>query len=178
MAASERFAQMLAERGLAHAVLNAKQDDQEAAIVSQAGELGRITIATNMAGRGTDIALGEGAAERGGLHVILTERHETARIDRQLAGRCARQGDPGVFEAFVALDDPLFDGVARSALAAWARRAVGHAAPQAHNTPRAALAFIHWVQWRTERLHRQARLALQAADKRLDTILSFSGRPE
>jgi len=178
VAASERFAQMLAERGLAHAVLNAKQDDQEAAIVSQAGELGRITIATNMAGRGTDIALGEGAAERGGLHVILTERHETARIDRQLAGRCARQGDPGVFEAFVALDDPLFDGVARSALAAWARRAVGHAAPQAHNTPRAALAFIQWVQWRTERLHRQARLALQAADKRLDTILSFSGRPE
>jgi preprotein translocase subunit SecA len=179
VATSELFSQMLHDLGLEHAVLNAKQDDVEADIVSRAGELGRITIATNMAGRGTDIALGAGVAERGGLHVILTERHESGRIDRQLAGRCARQGDPGVFEAFVAMDDPLFDGVAKGVFAQRVRRAVQQAQDHAKApTPRIALTFISWVQWRTERLHRQIRLALQAADKRLDTILSFSGRPE
>jgi preprotein translocase subunit SecA len=177
VATSELFSEMLDDMDLDHAVLNAKQDDVEADIVSHAGELGRITIATNMAGRGTDIALGEGVAERGGLHVILTERHESARIDRQLAGRCARQGDPGVFEAFVAMDDPLFDSVAKSFFAQRVRRVVQHAQAKGQ-TPRIALHFINWVQWRTERLHRKVRLTLQAADKRLDTILSFSGRPE
>ncbi len=178
VATSELFSRMLNERGLNHAVLNAKQDDTEAEIVSQAGELGRITIATNMAGRGTDIALGVGVAERGGLHVILTERHESARIDRQLAGRCARQGDPGVFEAFVAMDDPLFDAD-KGLFAARVRRAVQRAQARSDaETPRIALSYIHWAQWRTERQHRQMRLALRAADHRLDTILSFSGRPE
>ena len=178
VAASELFSRLLTAHGLAHAVLNAKQDGIEADIVSQAGELGRITIATNMAGRGTDIALGAGVAERGGLHVILTERHETARIDRQLAGRCARQGDPGVFEAFVALDDPLFDGVAQSAVGSLMRKALQGRVQGGASSSSLALRFIQWVQWRTERLHRQVRKALQEADKRLDTLLSFSGRPE
>ena len=81
--------------GIEHQILNAKNHEIEAQIVAQAGQPGRVTVATNMAGRGTDIKLGEGVAELGGLHVIGTERHESRRIDRQLAGRCARQGDPG-----------------------------------------------------------------------------------
>ncbi len=179
VAASELFSELLTRRGLVHAVLNAKQDDAEADIVSSAGEQGRITIATNMAGRGTDIALGPGVAELGGLHVILTERHETARIDRQLAGRCARQGDPGVFEAFLALDDPLFDGVSQGLIAKPVRHAVAREQRVGRQTaPPQARWFVNWVQWRSERLQRGVRRALYEADKRLDTILSFTGRPE
>src|SRR5207302_3676390 len=77
--------------------------------VAQAGQRGRVTVATNMAGRGTDIKLGEGVAELGGLHVIGTERHEARRIDRQLAGRCARQGDPGMAQFFVSMDDEIIE---------------------------------------------------------------------
>ncbi|HEX6364450.1 MAG TPA: hypothetical protein VFZ93_15945, partial [Albitalea sp.] len=106
--ASEELSAVLHARGIEHFVLNAKQDKDEAMIVSRAGEPGRVTVATNMAGRGTDIALGDGVAGRGGLHVILTEFHESRRIDRQLYGRSARQGDPGSNEAIVALDDDLF----------------------------------------------------------------------
>ncbi|MEZ4665507.1 MAG: accessory Sec system translocase SecA2 [Thermomicrobiales bacterium] len=92
--ASERLSFMLTQRGIPHDVLNAKQHEREAAIVSGAGEPGMVTIATNMAGRGTDIKLGEGVAEAGGLHIIGTERHEARRIDNQLRGRAGRQGDP------------------------------------------------------------------------------------
>ena len=108
VAASEAVAAVLAARGLPHTVLNARQDRDEAATVARAGEAGRITVATNMAGRGTDIRLGPGVAARGGLHVILTEFHESPRIDRQLVGRCARQGDPGSWEAVVCREDELF----------------------------------------------------------------------
>ena len=93
VADSEHLSELLTGAGLTHQVLNARQDKDEAEIVAAAGQRGRLTVATNMAGRGTDIALGPGVAELGGLHVILTERHEAGRIDRQLAGRCARQGD-------------------------------------------------------------------------------------
>jgi preprotein translocase subunit SecA len=106
--ASERLAAALTSRGISHTVLNARQDKQEAQIVAQAGQPGRITIATNMAGRGTDVKLDEIVRQRGGLHVILTEFHESARVDRQLFGRCARQGDPGTVEAAVSLEDELF----------------------------------------------------------------------
>ncbi len=88
-------------------MLNAKYHQQEAEIISRAGQRGAVTIATNMAGRGTDIKLGEGVAELGGLHVIGTERHESRRIDRQLRGRCARQGDPGSSHFFISLEDDL-----------------------------------------------------------------------
>lgn len=107
VAASERLATRLADRGLNCTVLNAVRHDQEAAVISRAGERGSITIATNMAGRGTDILLGEGVTGRGGLHVILTEGHESKRIDRQLRGRAARQGDPGSSALFVSLEDEL-----------------------------------------------------------------------
>jgi len=104
---SEMLSRMLKREGLIHSVLNAKYHQQEAEIVSRAGQRGAVTIATNMAGRGTDIKLGPGVPEIGGLHVLGTERHEARRIDRQLRGRCARQGDPGSSHFFISLEDDL-----------------------------------------------------------------------
>src|SRR5437016_13364391 len=98
---------MLNKAGIPHAVLNAKYHQREAEIVARAGQRGSVTIATNMAGRGTDIKLGAGVPDIGGLHVIGTERHEARRIDRQLRGRCARQGDPGSSHFFIGLEDDL-----------------------------------------------------------------------
>ena len=105
--ASEVLSRMLRRANIAHSVLNAKFHQQEAEIVSRAGQRGSVTIATNMAGRGTDIKLGEGIPDLGGLYVIGTERHESRRIDRQLRGRCARQGDPGMSKFFLSLEDEL-----------------------------------------------------------------------
>jgi preprotein translocase subunit SecA len=104
---SETLSRMLKRRGTGHEVLNAKQHQREAEIVSRAGLPGSITIATNMAGRGTDIKLGPGVVEKGGLHIIGTERHEARRIDRQLRGRAGRQGDPGSTKFFLSLEDDL-----------------------------------------------------------------------
>src|SRR5204863_8663025 len=104
---SEQLSRMLKKVGIIHSVLNAKYHQQEAEIVARAGQRASVTIATNMAGRGTDIKLGSGVPEAGGLHVIGTERHEARRIDRQLRGRCARQGDPGSSHFFIALEDDL-----------------------------------------------------------------------
>jgi preprotein translocase subunit SecA len=104
---SQQLSQMLTAIGLPHSVLNANEIEKEAEIVRLAGQLGKITVATNMAGRGTDIKLDEGIAELGGLHVICTEFHDAARIDRQLAGRCGRQGDPGSVRQYLALDDDI-----------------------------------------------------------------------
>jgi preprotein translocase subunit SecA len=104
---SEMLSRMLKKEGLIHSVLNAKYHEQEAEIVARAGQRGAITIATNMAGRGTDIKLGAGVTEVGGLHVLGTERHESRRIDRQLRGRCSRQGDPGSSHFFISLEDDL-----------------------------------------------------------------------
>jgi preprotein translocase subunit SecA len=104
---SERLARLLEKRGVPHEVLNAKQHEREALIVAKAGQPGAVTIATNMAGRGTDIVLGPGVAQGGGLHIVGTERHESRRIDNQLRGRSGRQGDPGSSRFFLALDDDL-----------------------------------------------------------------------
>jgi preprotein translocase, SecA subunit len=104
---SERLSEMLKKRGIPHEVLNAKHHAREAEIIARAGQRGAVTIATNMAGRGTDIVLGEGVAELGGLHVIGTERHESRRIDNQLRGRAGRQGDPGSSQFFLSLEDDL-----------------------------------------------------------------------
>ena len=104
---SEVLSRMLKRTGIIHSVLNAKYHEQEAEIVTRAGQRGAVTIATNMAGRGTDIKLGEGVRELGGLYVIGTERHESRRIDRQLRGRCSRQGDPGLTKFFLSLEDDL-----------------------------------------------------------------------
>jgi preprotein translocase subunit SecA len=104
---SEVLSRMLKRTGVIHTVLNAKFHQQEAEIVTRAGQRGAVTIATNMAGRGTDIKLGEGVREAGGLYVIGTERHESRRIDRQLRGRCSRQGDPGLTKFYLSLEDDL-----------------------------------------------------------------------
>ncbi len=104
---SELLSGMLSKRGIKHQVLNAKHHEKEAQIIAQAGQRGTVTIATNMAGRGTDIVLGEGVKELGGLYVLGTERHEARRIDNQLRGRSGRQGDPGLSRFYVSLEDDL-----------------------------------------------------------------------
>src|SRR5688500_634621 len=105
--ASERLSEQLLREGVPHQVLNAKQHEREAAIIAQAGQPQTVTIATNMAGRGTDIVLGPGVREAGGLHILGTERHEARRIDNQLRGRAGRQGDPGSSQFYVSLEDEL-----------------------------------------------------------------------
>jgi len=172
--ASEQLSAVLLQRGIEHALLNAKQDQSEAEIIARAGEAGRVTVATNMAGRGTDIHLEPGIAERGGLHVILTEYHESRRVDRQLFGRCARQGDPGTCEAIVALDDALF-----SLHASTARQAVASLAVDG----RLSQGLVHRVvrrlaQFSAERRNAYARLENFKHDRRLDQLLAFSGRGE
>lgn len=104
---SEILSKLLEGQGIEHMVLNARHIAREAEIVAEAGQLARVTVATNMAGRGTDIKLGPGVLELGGLHVIATEMHDSARIDRQLAGRCGRQGDPGTVRQYLATDDEI-----------------------------------------------------------------------
>jgi preprotein translocase subunit SecA len=104
---SETISRMLKRKGIPHNVLNAKHHQREAEIIQHAGEVGAVTIATNMAGRGTDIKLGAGVVDRGGLFILGTERHESRRIDRQLRGRCGRQGDPGTTTFFLSLEDDL-----------------------------------------------------------------------
>ncbi len=104
---SEHLSKLLKREGITHEVLNAKHHEKEAEIVAQAGQLGHVTIATNMAGRGTDIVLGDGVVDRGGLHILATERHEARRIDNQLRGRSGRQGDPGSSRFYMSLEDDL-----------------------------------------------------------------------
>ena len=172
--ASEQLSALLAERGVAHALLNAKQDEHEAAVIAVAGQQGRVTVATNMAGRGTDIKLGAGVAERGGLHVILTEYHDSRRIDRQLFGRCARQGDPGSCQAIVALDDELYRvhapvtaRVAKAMAARWPDRV------------QSIIRGLTWLaQAAAERRNATARAQTLEADLRLAKTLAFSGRGE
>ena len=169
VAASERLGAMLAARGIEHAILNARQDSAEAQVVAAAGQPGRITIATNMAGRGTDIKLAAAAAAAGGLHVILTERHEAGRIDRQIAGRSARQGDPGHVEALLSLEDEVLATPGLS----WAGLALRLRASEAARA-RAIVA----AQRRGERLASARRRAMLQADRQTGDLLAFSGRAE
>jgi preprotein translocase subunit SecA len=173
VAASERLSALLVESGLEHRVLNAKQDREEAQIIAAAGEAGRITIATNMAGRGTDIKLSPGVEPRGGLHVILSERHEAGRVDRQLAGRGARQGDRGSFEVMVSLEDPLVGRYGRFLLD-WVARLEPGRAPGRWT----AQFLFRSAQKRAERLHTRMRKDLLRMDRELKSLLSYSGKPE
>jgi preprotein translocase subunit SecA len=174
VAASDHLSRLLTEAGISHRVLNARQDAEEAAIIAQAGEPGQITVATNMAGRGTDIRLALGVAARGGLHVVGTERHEARRIDRQLFGRCGRQGDPGSYEMMVSLEDELFtmhgnvvsrllssEFNIRDPFGPWLRKVA-----------------LRWVQLAAERLHRRIRRNLLKVEDQLQTALAFAGRFE
>jgi preprotein translocase subunit SecA len=168
VAASEKLSALLTEDGLEHQLLNARQDKQEAEIVAQAGELGRITVATNMAGRGTDIKLGPGVLELGGLHVIATELHESARIDRQLFGRCGRQGDPGTIEAIVSLDDELI------------RVYLGPAARlnSRLHSDRWRRVLFSAAQLRAEMVNAGIRRQLLSVEDQLGDMLAFTGRRE
>jgi len=172
--ASEELSRVLTERGIDHALLNAKQDRTEAEVVARAGEPGRVTVATNMAGRGTDIRLGPGVAESGGLHVILTEYHDSRRIDRQLFGRCARQGDPGSCEAIVSFEDEVF--------AVHAPRAARWASALRQNDSQAARAVQGGLrgaaQFAAERRSAAVRVQNLKLDQRLEQLLAFSGRGE
>ncbi|MCC6661835.1 MAG: translocase [Phycisphaerales bacterium] len=120
---SEQVSRRLEARGIAHRVLNANFDKEEAELIAGAGRRGAITVATNMAGRGTDIKLDDGARDAGGLHIVLTEMHTAKRIDRQFIGRAGRQGDPGSAQTFVSLEDELVR-LNTPGLAAWVRRAI------------------------------------------------------
>jgi preprotein translocase subunit SecA len=168
--ASEELSAVLSRHGLAHLVLNARQDEGEAEIVSRAGEAGAITIATNMAGRGTDIKLGAGVEDRGGLHVIVTELHESDRLDRQLIGRSARQGDPGSYEIIASLDDLILANNAPRAAALLARMREGP------RRTRLALALMRLQQWRAGRLYASRRAELLRSDEHEADALSFAGR--
>jgi preprotein translocase subunit SecA len=169
--ASEHLAEMLAAVGLPFALLNATRHREEAAIVAAAGEPGRITIATNMAGRGTDILLGPGVAANGGLHVILTERHGSRRIDRQFIGRAARHGDPGSAQAFVSLDDEL---IQRHAPRWWRNRIRAALTKRRSAAEWLAKSLIHRAQRHSERsAYRQRRQVLEM-DRWVDDSLAFS----
>lgn len=172
--ASEMLSAVLSRRGVAHALLNAKQDREEAEVVALAGEAGRVTVATNMAGRGTDIKLASAVAERGGLHVILTEFHESSRVDRQLFGRCGRQGDPGSCETIVSLQDEVFQ-VHASVLTQLATRL---AARRGNCPPWAVRALRHWAQGAAQRKAVAVRAQTLERDRRLERLLAFSGCAE
>jgi preprotein translocase subunit SecA len=172
VAASEDLSARLARLGLEHQVLNAVRHREEARIIAEAGLEGRVTIATNMAGRGTDIKPGHGIAERGGLHVIATERHESRRIDRQLHGRCARQGDPGSAQNFVSADDELL----RRFAPAWLRRRlVAALRGDAASASRLSRAAFAQAQWSAQRLAYRQRLAVLGGDTWTEESLAFAG---
>ena len=168
---SERLSEMLTRAGVEHEVLNARQDQREAEIVSEAGQPKRVTVATNMAGRGTDIKLGPGVAAAGGLHVIGTERHEAERIDRQLAGRAGRQGDPGSAQFYVCLEDNLLEGLGpqkQDTLAALGRSGA--------NRPWAMFRrLFRKAQRRVEKKHYRQRLDLMHYDRQRQEMLQDLG---
>jgi preprotein translocase subunit SecA len=164
---SELLAGKLDSRGIPYRLLNGKQDLTEAAIIARSGEIGAVTIATNMAGRGTDICLEPGVAEQGGLHVIGVERHESRRIDRQLAGRAARQGDPGSCRFYVSADDPLVEKYAPGL-----GRLMKRLTDRNSETTLDFSKEITRVQRRAERQHYWARRNLYRHDSWLRDILS------
>jgi len=170
--ASEHLSGLLAEEGLEHQVLNAVRHAEEAQITAAAGQRGRITVATNMAGRGTDIKLGRGVADLGGLHVIATERHEAGRIDRQLFGRAARQGDPGSAGAIVSLEDELVRRHAPHA-SAFLRKRYGRTEREVSGLLTRHL--LGAAQRRAERLALAQRKGVLKADNWLDEYLGFAG---
>jgi len=171
--ASEHLSDLLGEEGLDHQLLNAVRHREEAQIVAGAGQQGKITIATNMAGRGTDIMLGHGVDELGGLHVIAAERNESGRIDRQLFGRCARQGNPGSAQAIVSLEDNHVSRYGGN-LMRYLKKRYGH---NERNVRCAKTTVVFRLsQLQAERLALRQRLAVMQSDHWLDEHLSFAGK--
>ena len=173
--ASEHLSSLLYMSGLPHKVLNARQDEGEADIIMQAGQSGRITVATNMAGRGTDIKLSQDAYDSGGLFVLATERNETIRIDRQLFGRCGRQGDPGNYQAIISLEDELTKEFYGAFYNKILRRWYGD---DKHLSVRLGKVMIWIVQVASDRHFSRMRRDLLKADDYLDDMLAYTGRGE
>ena len=174
VARSEQLSAFLTEHGIEHKVLNARNHAEEATIIAEAGQVGRVTIATNMAGRGVDILLGRGVAELGGLHVLGTEIHEAGRIDRQLGGRAGRQGDPGSYEFFVSLEDEVLERWNKflsRRLRARARRQKGS------GVSRLYLPLFRLAQRTVERRHLRIRLDLVEHDKHIEEMKGSLGVP-
>jgi preprotein translocase subunit SecA len=172
---SELVSRWLEQQNIPHRILNAKQDLHEAEIIAQAGQQQAITVATNMAGRGTDIALGPGVAELGGLHVIALSRNSSHRVDRQLYGRCARQGDPGSAEAILSLQDPSLEKFYSSAML----KLLAKFCPASKPVP----GFLaNWIlnrpQNKLEKEQSKMRKQLMKQDQKLRRILAFSGKFE
>ena len=172
---SEELSRLLTGAGLTHTVLNARQIEREAEIVSLAGQQGQITVSTNMAGRGTDIRLGEGVHDLGGLHVICTELHDSARIDRQLVGRCGRQGDPGTWRQYVSFDDDILVagyGPAR------AKRVVARLRAGLGGDPEKLLRAFHEAQRLVEARHVRQRRVLEYVERqRAEAHIQMSQDP-
>jgi preprotein translocase subunit SecA len=163
VSASQALGDLLAIRKLPHQILNAHQHDKEAELSSRAGDVGQITIATNMAGRGTDIHIGNQARSAGGLHVIATEMHSSSRIDRQLIGRAARQGDPGSFQFFLSLEDELFHCLPTQVMQR--RRLQARPSEGGELSARKWLPFFRKTQRFLERLHASQRRDLLRNEK-------------
>jgi preprotein translocase subunit SecA len=169
---SEHLSELLKAANLDHQVLNAVYHRQEAQIVAQAGQPGKITVATNMAGRGTDIKLGRGIAELGGLHVIAAEPNESARIDRQLFGRGARQGDPGSAQGIFSLEDEIVSRYAKNT-AAYLKKRYSYSNKDISSS--LVRSVFHLAQSRAERLAMRRRKTVLRTDNWLDEQLGFAG---
>jgi preprotein translocase subunit SecA len=172
VADSEMLSRKLTAFGIDHRTLNARQDKEEAEIVAQAGKQKQVTVATNMAGRGTDIPLGNGVVQLGGLHVIAACRYDAKRIDRQLAGRCARQGDPGSYESILSLEDELIRKNCCPALI----KILNYLTTKGdlfHNKLNRCV--IRRIQLRMEHRHKESRKALLKHERETGRLLAFSG---
>jgi preprotein translocase subunit SecA len=163
VAASESLSLALSSAGVRHQILNAYRHDREAEMMSHAGEPGMVTIATNMAGRGTDIQVDKDALTIGGLHVIATEMHSSTRIDRQLIGRTARQGDPGSFQFFLSLDDELFECLPQRHITRYRRAARPNSMGEL--VASGWMPLFHRTQRFLETMHRRSRRDLLRQEK-------------
>ncbi|OMP66707.1 accessory Sec system translocase SecA2 [Domibacillus epiphyticus] len=163
---SEKIAEYFKEAGLSFEILNAKSVEQEVELISRSGQRGHITIATNMAGRGTDILLGEGVPELGGLHVLGTERHESRRIDNQLKGRAGRQGDPGSSQFMISLEDDMFRRFAKDDLEKLEKKLVTDENGQVQNKK------MHEFVDRVQRIVEGANFAMREYNLKLDDVIN------
>lgn len=175
VAESEQISATLAEKNMSHQLLNAKQDAQESQIIAAAGKTASVTVATQMAGRGTDIKLDKKALEQGGLMVLLTMRGEAARVDRQLAGRCARMGNPGSYQEILCIEQLDKRQTDLQKLAGLVKPLMN-----VSNALGAGFAklLLRFAQYRGERYHARLRKAVYSQDEQQRDLLAFSGRSE
>ncbi len=171
---SESLSEQLTSQGIRHQVLNAVRHKEEAQIIAQAGQQGALTIATNMAGRGTDIKLGPGVVEMGGLHVIATEFHESGRIDRQLVGRAGRQGDPGTARFIVSLEDATIKRFLPTSVRKSLKSLIQGSGPE-QGSWLLSKAYLY-SQSSAEKMAAKSRKLVLKSDTQLDEQLSFSGK--